>query len=753
MKKLTLLAFLLLAGITLLQAQIKISGKIIDAHTQETLPGVNIYLPELKRGVVTDIDGNYELELGRKGSYKIQISYVGYEIVLKTVVLSTNSLRLDVALHPAVIESKEFVVSSVYHSSQDENPVDVIQFDSKELAQSTAPTLMQALTNVAGVNMVSTGTAIGKPVIRGLSYNRVLVFSEGIPIDNQQFGDEHGLGLSEIGIDKVEIIKGPSSLLYGADAMGGVLHFVEERPANINTVVGDFGTKYFTNTNGYSTNLGIKGTSNKMRFRVRGGFSSHGDYKQGNGERVTNTRYTESALKTSVGFMKKWWSGDVNYSFLQSAIGIPEEIGVQNTSRTLLAPFQVITNHLISSQNTFYIKKSHIKLNVGHLTNNRKELEDGELEQDVYHAINHQAALDMLLQTTNYDIKWHLPEFKHIEIILGSQGKYQTNKNSGEENLIPDATTKQLGGFGMLKYAKNKFSLIAGTRYDVKTIDGQQMLLPQDEGYKRAFKKRFGSFNGSLGFTYKWNDKLLTRINVASGFRAPNLAELASNGVHEGTFRYEVGNLVLATEQNVELDLGLEYVNEHVSFAISAFDNAINNYIFLAPTDSIIDGTNVYTYLQNDANLYGFETTLDIHPHAMHWLHFETQYAMVIGVKKDGTDLPRMPANNLLNTLKAELKDYKHLKHSFVSVGIKTVFTQNKVSDFETRTPSYVLLGAKVGGDVLIGKQVLQLSIGISNLLNKKYYNHLSRLKEEGVYNMGRNLVVNLKIPFGIWKK
>lgn len=752
MKNILILVIILLMT-SVLTAQTIIKGKVIDAHTNETLPGVNIYLPELKKGVITDLEGNYQLNLARKGTYKLQISYVGYDIILKTIEVIKDSLVLDFKMHPAVIESKEFVVSSVYHSSQDENPVDVIQFDAKEIEQSTSPSLMGALTNVAGVNMVSTGTAIGKPVIRGLSYNRVLVFSDGIPIDNQQFGDEHGLGLSEIGIDKVEIIKGPSSLLYGADAMGGVLHFVEERPANINTVVGDFGTKYFSNTSGYSTNLGFKGTSNKVRFKVRGGFSSHGDYMQGNGDRVTNTRYTESALKSSVGFMEKWWSGDVNYSFLQSSIGIPEEIGEQSTSRILLEPFQVITNHLLSSQNTFYIKKSHVKFTVGYLNNNRQEFEEGNLEQAFYHDVQNPAALYMLLQTTNYDLKWHLPEFNHVEIIIGSQGKYQANENRGEENLIPDATVKQVGGFSMFKYAKNKFSTIAGLRYDVKTIAGQQMLIPLEEGYKRAFKKHYQSVNGSMGLTYKWTDKLLTRVNLASGFRAPNLAELSSNGVHEGTFRYEIGNLALQTEQNVELDLGLEYVNEHISFAISAFNNGISNYIYLAPTDSVIDETTVYTYLQEDANLYGFETTLDIHPHAMHWLHFETQYAMVIGTKDDGTALPRIPANNLLFTLKAEIKDFKYLKQPFVSIATNTFFAQNSITSFETTTPSYTLLNAKIGGDVLLGKQIFQLSVGVSNLLDKEYYNHLSRLKQDGIYNMGRNLVVNLKIPFGIWKK
>ncbi len=748
MKKLWIFSIFLWIGIADISAQ-TIKGQLTDATTKETLPGVNIYLPEIKKGVVSDVDGNFAIKLSRKGTYKLQISFVGYDIILKTVNVEED-LIMNFELTPTIIETKEFVLSSVYHSSQNENPVDVIQFDSKQLTQSSAPTLMQSLTNVAGVNMISTGTNIGKPVIRGLSYNRVLVFSEGIAIDNQQFGDEHGLGLSEIGIDKVEIIKGPSSLFYGADAMGGVLHFITERPANINTIVGDFGTKYFSNTNGYSSNLGIKGATESFRYRIRGGYSSHGDYQQGNGVRVTNTRYTESALKTGVGFMKKWWTNDVDYSFLQSAIGIPESIGEQTTLRELASPFQIITNHIISTQNTFYIKKSHINFNLGYMINNRTEFDEGNLPEAVYHNYTAPAVLNMELKTTSYDIKWHLPEIKNVELIFGSQGKNQTNRNKGLENLIPDANEQQLSGFAMIKYVKNKFTTIAGIRYDVKKIQGFEMDTLGGEGYKRAFKQMYDSYNGSLGFTYQFNDKLLLRTNVASGFRAPNLAELSSNGVHEGTFRYEIGNLALKTEQNFEIDFGFEYVDEHVSLAFSAFNNTINNYIFLSPLDTFIDDAQVYTYNQTNANLYGLESTIDIHPHAMHWLHFETGYAMVVAKDQQGNFLPRIPAFNLSNTLKVELKNWKKLENSFISLTANTIFAQNQIADFETPTSSYVLLDAKIGTELKVGKQNMEISVGVTNLLNKVYYNHLSRLKADGIYDIGRNFVLSVKVPFWI---
>lgn len=727
-----------------------VRGKIIDSHTKETLPGVNLYLPELKKGVVTDVHGNYILNLPRNGEYKLQVSFIGYDIFIKTITIE-NDLTLNIELHPAVIETKEFVVSSVYHSSQDENPVDVVQVDNKKLSQTASPTLMQQLTVVPGINIISTGLSIGKPVIRGLSFNRVLVYSDGVGLENQQFGEEHGLGLSEIGIEKVEVVKGPSSLFYGADAMGGVLHFITERPAAVNTIVGDFNTKYFSNTEGYSTNIGIKGASEMFRYRVRGGITSHSDYKQGNNARVTNTRFSESVLKAGLGFVSKWWSNDVNFSVLQTSVGIPEEIGVQSSSKNLEAPFQLINDYVITSQNIFYIKKSHINLNIGYIENNRNEYEEGKLNQSIYNFYNKPASLNMKLRTISYDFKWHLPEYKRVELIFGSQGKKQKNRNYGEDNLIPDAEENQFGGFLLVKSNWNKFTSIGGIRYDVKNIHGLRTGVFGDEGYKREFKQMYDSYNTSIGATYQLNEKWLFRSNFATGFRTPNLAELSSNGVHEGSLRYEIGNLLLKTEQNVELDFGVEYINEHVSFIVSGFNNIIHNYIYLTPLDSIIDDIPVYSYFQSDAKLSGLELTLDVHPHAMHWLHFETNFAMVVASKFNGEPLPRIPAHNVNNTIKMDfLKSSKKLKNSFFSISSTAYFAQNRISDFEENTSAYFLISSSVGTTIQLETFPVELSFAVSNLFNERYSNHLSRLKPNGIYDMGRNFMISLKVPFSM---
>lgn len=782
MKNILLLIILIMISIVL-KAQV-VKGRIVDAHTKESVPGVNIYLPEIKKGVVTDIDGNYELKISRKGTYKVQISFIGYDVILKNIEVGDEPIKLDFELEHSVIESKEFVVSSVYQSSQDENPVEVIQFDAKQLQQSSNISLMQSLGSVAGVSVSGTGVGVSKPVIRGLSNNRVLVYNQGMPFDNQQWGDDHSLGLNELGIDKVEIIKGPSSLLYGADAMGGVLHFVAEKPAPVNTIQASVANKYFTNTDGYKTSFGIKGTKEHFRFGLNAGYNVHSDYKQSESIfdnqylRVTNTRFNERALRGSIGLITKLWITDVTYSFNQAAIGIPEEQSFQNFDKKLFMPFQLTTSNVLSMENTFFFGGSKVAVNLGYQNNDRKEFEDehaheteeehdeheehGETEyfdQKLLYSLNDTGALDMNLTTYNYDVKWFLPGGKNLDVVFGSQGKTQKNSNRGHEVLIPDADISQLGVFSLFKYRLKKFNFLTGVRYDMKTITtfetepaGHEEEHEEEHVEIDPLDLNFGAVNGSFGVTYQLDSAWLIRTNIATGYRAPSLAELTSNGVHHGAFRYELGNSNLTTENNVELDLGVELNSEHVSWAFSGFYNYINNFIYLTPQDSVIDNVQLFEYTQADANLYGFETTLDIHPHAMHWLHFETQYALVIGKKTDGTYLPRIPGNNLLNTLKAEIKDFKFIKNPFMSIGVNTVFEQNNLDAFETITPTYMLLNASVGADLMLGKQTIELTVGVTNLLDREYVNHLSRLKQDGIYNMGRNIVFNVRMPFQIMK-
>tara|TARA_R110002126_G_scaffold9429_9_gene42668 strand:+ start:402 stop:2678 length:2277 start_codon:yes stop_codon:yes gene_type:complete len=739
-------------------AQNTLSGTIITNDTQEPLEQVSIYFPQLETGTVTDSKGFYIINNLPTGKFKIVISYIGFQTYSQTVNLIGTTNELSINLSPSAIEMEEVIVSTPFHKLQRENVMKVERTSIKDLKNAGSINLSEGITSIPGVESVSTGVGIGKPVIRGLSSNRVLTYTQGVRLENQQFGDEHGLGISDAGIESIEVIKGPASLLYGSDALGGVLYLNPEKFANSNEVEGDVNLNYFTNTEGYNGNGGFRASSDKLKFLVRLGGSSHVDYKTGGNNRVTNSRFNEKDLKTGLAYQLSSFKTELRYNFNNSELGIPEEIAEQSTDRTPIEPFQDITSHIISLKSNIYFNNSSLQAILGYTINNRQEFEDHhheeeheegeeEHEEEEEHG-DEGPALDMKLETFSYNIQYNLAKIGAVETIIGLQGMNQTNSNYGEEVLIPDATTNDIGILATSHVHFNKSDIQLGIRFDTRTIDSDENGIINQEGYIVQLDKSFNSFNLAAGYKLDVTKNFIARLNIASGFRAPNLAELTSNGSHEGANRFEVGNPELDNESNIQTDLSFELNNEHFEFYVNGFYNSISDYIYLEPNGTTIDGDAVFLYLQQNANLYGGEIGLHYHPHPLDWLHLESNFSTVTGELKEGGNLPLIPANNWANTLRFEFnKINKNFSDGYGFITLKSYFEQNKISDFETPTDGYSLMNLGIGATVKISNQLIDFKLSANNILDKEYISHLSRLKTDGIFNIGRNINLGISIP------
>jgi len=719
-------------------SQYKISGNITDKETSKSLTDVNIYIKSLNKGTTTNSDGFYNIEDLSSGNYKLYISYLGYQDIHKEIELNSD-LTINFQLHSSALELEGVLISAPFHKLQKDNVMKVEKIKSADLTN--ANNLSEQLSQVPGVNQISTGSGIGKPVIRGLSSNRVLVYTQGIRLENQQFGEEHGIGVSAAGIESVEIIKGPASLLYGSDAIGGVLFLNPERYAFLDSLDVDISSKYFSNTNGVTTNFGLKKTTEKLKFLTRFSLQQHADYQYEN-TRVTNSRFSEYDLKTGVGFGNNKITNDIRYNVNFSRLGIPEGISTQNKNIKPLLPNQSIENHVISSHTKVNLNKGKLDMIFGYTFNNRKEFEEEhhhegeeEHEEEEHAEEKLEPALEMHLSTFNYNIKYEFPEINHFEIIIGSQGMHQKNKNFGFETLIPDATTTDAGIFGTSHYHWKKHAIQFGLRYDYRKIQIKPLNI----------NKQFNSFNGAIGFKTDLTNKITGRINLASGFRAPNLAELTSDGEHEGSNRYEIGDIDLTNEQNVQLDLNLNYKSEHFEFFVNGFYNSINDYIYLNPTSESIEDAQVFKYLQENATLYGGELGIHLHPHPLNWLHISSNFETVTGKLNNGAYLPLIPANSIHTNLAFTInKDSKLNTDAFIS--LKNVFKQQNVSGSEISSKNYDLVNLGTNSELQTKKANYIFNFGLNNLLDKQYINHLSRLKNDGIYNQGRNIILGMTI-------
>ena len=715
-------------------AQYSIKGKITDQTSKEALEYATIYLPQLEKGTYANVNGEFLIEDLPSGNYKIVFSNLGFETIAQTITIPYDA-NLDINLKPSAIEMEAVIISTPFHKLQSENVMKVEQKKVSDLKSKGAITLAEGISTIAGVEIISTGLSIGKPVIRGLSSNRVLVYTQGIRLENQQFGDEHGLGINDAGIASVEVIKGPASLLYGSDALGGVLYLNPERFAHNNSSSGSISTNYMTNTKGYNLSTAYKASGDRFKFLFRGTLVEHSDYKT-EGFHVTNSRFRERDFKAGLGYQAVNFKTELRYNANVAKLGIPESIAEQSTNRTPLEPFQEISNQIFSSKSTVFLENSRIDINLGYLYNDRKEFEDheheGEEDEDEdEHDENEEAALQMKLKTFNYDLKYHLPRIGKIETIFGVQGMNQTNKNYGEETLIPDATTNDIGILGTSHIHFKKADIQLGLRYDHRSLD-----------ISSSNNKSFNSFNGAIGVKTNLFKKVTARLNLASGYRAPNLAELTSDGTHEGTNRYEIGNPDLTNEQNFQVDLALEFKNEHVEFFVNGFYNSINDYIFITPNGQFIDEEPVFLYEQDNAYLYGGEIGLHLHPHPLDWLHFESSFETVTGKQKNNNSyLPLIPANSLHNTIRVEFEK-NVIRKGYAFIKYSSTFNQNNISAFETTTEGYSLLSTGFGCSINIFNDELSFYIAGNNLTDKTYINHLSRLKADNIPNIGRNFTV-----------
>jgi iron complex outermembrane receptor protein len=753
------LKVLILLGCFSVTAQNTLSGTVTDAQNQP-LFGVEVYANQLHKGTITNEKGAYTFKNLPNGNVKISFSYIGFLTQTKTISFTSKNQTENITLEESVFTIDEVIISTPFNKLQSENVMKVERITAANLKRTGAPTLIAGLQSIAGVSQISTGTGIGKPVIRGLSGNRVLVYAQGVRLENQQFGDEHGLGLNDEGIESAEVIKGPASLLYGSDALGGVLYLNPERFALTNNSITSVNQKYFSNTQGRNTSVGFKTSTDTWKFLGRISSNSHADYQTANKERVTNTRFRENDFKFGLGYNSSKYASELRYNYNTSKLGITEGIGIQNTSTNPLEPFQQIDNHIISLHNHFFFKNSKLDVDLGYIYNDRNEFEEHHDEHDDgddhddddddhgdEHDEDEEPALRMKLKTFNYNLKYHLPTFKNgVESILGLQGMNQSNKNFGEEILIPNAKINDIGLFYTVNKQWENSSLQAGIRFDKRFLTTEEhLIVHEDETHVfNPLDKNYSSFTASLGYKFSLFNKVTARINTASGFRAPNLAELSSNGVHHGTNRFEIGNADLSNEKNIQLDVSLEYKTAHIEFFGNGFYNHLNDYIYISPTGQVEDGAPVFTYVQNDAKLYGGEFGFHLHPHPIDWLHLESSFEMVIGKQQNGNYLPLIPANTFKNTIRTEFKISNWLRSGYTNLTITSSLKQDNIGLFEAPTSSYNLVSFGFGGDVTFNSIKFNTNFSINNLFDTKYMHHLSRLKSDGILNAGRNITAGI---------
>ncbi len=754
MKKFILIfTILFISGETFLFSQGKLSGYVHQKENGSKLQGVNIFINELQRGTITDSDGYYSFSNLPFGTYHIQFSFVGFKPEVFLIDINKSNTKFNVEMISANINIGDVLVLGNAIRSKEKLPYRIETISKTQLEENGFLTVSKSLSILPGVSEISNGAGISKPVIRGLFGYRIAPVIDGLRIDNQQWQDEHDFGLNDVGAERIEIIEGPASLLYGSQALGGVIKIDNEKNAPMNTVLGNYNLKIFSNTLGASTEIGLKGTKEKFSWQLHVNGQSQADYLQGGGDKVPNTRFASIGAAGLLSYNFSWGISSLNYNFLHQINGIVEETDLTNLKdlsedhfeREFEGPHHIVDYHIVSFRNTILLGNSMLKINLGFQNNHRVE-DEGTEKMTVSTVAD--SELDVILNTFSYDAQWIKSFTENTELTIGAQGYFQSNENDGMRILIPNADTRELSLYSYLKQSFGKIDIDAGLRFDSKNIDTKEMGIKDSVSYFAPVNEDYNVFNGAIGAAFNATENLTFKLNVASGYRAPNLAELTSNGVHEGTTRYEIGDASLKSEQSIQTDFGINFQNKDVNLNLSLFYNAINNFIFLQPTNLYRDNNRIYMFMQSNANLKGGEASINWN--ILDWLNIGSSYSTVIGKKSDDSYLPFMPADKIITKAKFHWNELSSLKNFYFMIMLRGYLKQDKIATEEIATPAYALLDAGVGSRVKLFDLNFDIAVNVTNLLDKKYYDHLSLLKSLGVLNMGRNISLALNVPFSL---
>lgn len=635
-------------------------------------------------------------------------------------------------------------------------PISVVT--GKELRGTSSTNVIDAVAKQPGMAQVTTGGGISKPIIRGLGYNRIVVMNEGVRQEGQQWGDEHGVEVDGNGVGSVEILKGPASLMYGSDAMAGVL-ILRSAPAPLEGEVrANASTEYQTNNGLFAYSLNGAGNHGGFVWDARFSDKMAHAYKNKYDGYVPGSQFRERAGRLMLGLNKHWGHSQLTWTAFHLTPSIVEGERDEETgelewatdhhktySKTL--PFQQVKHYKAVWDNFFYLPKGSLKAIVGYQQNRRQEFEESADDYEVF----------FKLHTLTYDVRYLTQEFGGWKVAAGVNGMWQKSQNLGEEALIPEYRLFDVGGYTTVSKDWERWTLNGGVRYDRRHL-------------KYDHTKNFDGVTGSVGAVWNACKSLNVRMNVARGFRAPNMSELGSDGVHEGTVRYELGSASLKPEYSWQADLGVDFSSKYVEAQVAFFANRISNYIFAKRIDRVMEeGYRTYEYTQGDARLLGFEAGVDVHP--MHRLHLGSTFSYVdarqLNEPEETRYLPFTPAPRWTAEVKYELTHRgKWLNNAYVAVGMECHLRQNhyyKADETETATPSYTLFNLSVGTDLMVcGRKVAELYVMADNLLNRSYQDHLSRLKytdvnpatgRMGVYNMGRNVVMKMVVPLVFEKR
>jgi iron complex outermembrane receptor protein len=783
-----------------------ITGKITDKTTGLPIYAATISIPDIKVGTSTDNKGNYLLKQLPDGEYLMQVSAVGYGSVTKVINLG-NTYSVDFKLSASNYELSDVVVTALGNTTTKKRaPIPISVVTHNMILQSVANTAVDLIALQPGINETTEGAGTTKPQINGLGFDRVLTLMDGVPQEDFQWGDDHGLLVDPYCVYDAEIIRGPASLQYGASAEAGVISFKSEPLPENGAILGSVLTEYHTNNGYLGTSLHVAGNHNGFVWALTASGEEAHSYSDPKDGYVWGTAWNQTNTHLILGINKSWGYSRLTLSALHRRIEVPDG-NRDSTGRFMfdspqngkiyptrsdflsysadIAGDKILDEYQAWWQNSINVGKGRIGLDVGFTRSVHHDIDTGRIGSG-----------NLLVNDIPYSFKYQITgENSGLKLTTGINGIYEFQNNGAAppapyiaDYEIPNYTNFEIGGYVVLEKNFKNLTLSGGIRFDRTDFVGDPMSLnsagnivpsgtPGSDVQFTGFNNKYTGPSGSIGASYQLPNNNYVKLNISKSYRAPAINELTSNGLNIGSNAVQLGNLNLKAEQGYQIDFAYGYDGKDVSLEADGFYNHISNFIFADRTDSVSQGYPVYQYVSsNTAIITGVSGYLNIHPAAARWLEIDNGFTYIYSHIPNASDstshLPWIPAPHLTSEIKLRLKDAHNsiIKGTYFKFGVQHDWAQNNIySALYTEVPSaqYTLFNAGIGTNFVnrkTGRVICSLFANCTNLTNVSYADHLNLAQyflayngtpvtvtkqNQGIYNMGRNISFKFVFPFG----
>ena len=709
-----------------------LSGNVYDER-HNPIPGAQVYIPALSRGAVTNAKGHFEIDNLPNGVYVVQFSFVGYMSQVKHINTASKQ-TLHIILKESTLNLPGLTVTGTPQATDAlSSSQSIASVDQKQFQRKSGATAMSAIKDLPGVSLVTTGSGIAKPVIHGLSSQRIVVMVNGVRQEAQNWGPDHGPEISTFNVNRIEVVKGPSSVLYGAGALGGVVNVIgPELPTSDNgtrRLQGRLNLQGFSNNNQGAGAISLHGASGSIGYRAELSHRTAGDISTPDGK-LSNSGLRKTNGSFMIGTTRSWGTVSLEYSHLYQHLQIHDAPGSTG--------YQPLKNDLLHLHANIPTKDFRLEVQAGYQMNDRREF-DTISDQN--------PSLHLQLNTGTVDVQMHHHPIGPLFGTVGFSTMIQSNRSLATNKLIPGYNLQNIAGFIYEQAKLGALNLSAGGRFDTRNLD----VLNTPAINVKAVNRKYSAFSGSVGAALHLTSSFSFSTNLGHAWRAPTAFEMFANGVHEGTSQYDIGSSDLVPETSTNIQTSLKWITNRVIAEVSVYNNGINRYIYGDPTgkNDPKSGYEIYNLKQANARIRGLDASLQTE--ITDWLSLNGGYSMLRGDNlKLNEPLPYMPANHGNIGMRVQRRKMGILHDPYFSVQTDFYAKQDRVAPHEPTSKAYTLVSLSLGSQMNVGKTPLQCDIMIDNLFDKAYIDHLSRYRDLPALNPGRNIVMKVQIPFNL---